>query len=44
MGTNVYLHTDLHERLIKMGHDPGEFVNKVVKEALEEEEAGGTRG
>lgn len=41
MGTNVYLHTDLHEKLIKMGYNPGEFVNKVVEEALEKEKIEG---
>ncbi|MDD3813285.1 MAG: hypothetical protein PHZ02_01455 [Desulfocapsaceae bacterium] len=43
MGANVYLQTDLHEKLIKKGHDPGKYVNKVVKEALEKEEVSGTK-
>lgn len=44
MGCNVYIRTDLHERIIKRGHNPGEYVNKKVEEALKKEEAKGAQG
>lgn len=43
MGCNVYIRTDLHERIIRRGHNPAEYVNKKVEEALKKEEAGGTQ-
>lgn len=44
MGCNVYIRTDSHEKMIHRGHDPAEYVNKIVEEALEKEEARGARG
>lgn len=39
MGCNIYIHTDLHERIIRRGHNPSEYVNKTIEEALDEEDA-----
>lgn len=40
MGDAVYIRTDSHERMIKKGYKPKEYVNKVVKEALDKEDGG----
>ena len=43
MGCNVYIRTDLHEKMIRMGHNPAEFVNKTVEEALKKKRIKGRR-
>lgn len=44
MGCNVYIRTDSHEKIIQRGHDPAEYVNKIVEEALKKEDAGRAPG
>lgn len=44
MGCNVYIRTDSHEKMIQRGHDPAEYVNQKVEEALKKEEAEGAKG
>lgn len=44
MGCNVYIRTDLHEKIIRRGHNPAEYVNKTVEEALKKEESEGAQG
>lgn len=44
MGCNVYIRTDLHERIIRKGYNAAEYVNRKVEEALKKEEAKGAQG
>jgi hypothetical protein len=43
LGASVYLRTDIHEEIIRRGHDPADYVNRVVKEALDKDKVGVTK-
>jgi len=44
MGANIYLRSDLHEKIILKKLSPSVYVNKVVEEALKRDETGGAKG
>lgn len=44
MGANIYLRSDLHEKIIRRGHNPAEYVNKAVEEKLERDDKGEEKG
>ena len=39
MGANIYLRSDLHEKLIRRGYNPADYVNKAVEETLKRDES-----
>jgi hypothetical protein len=44
MGANIYLRTDLHEKIILKKLNPSVYVNKVVEEALNKEDVEAKKG
>lgn len=37
MGSNIYIRSEIYKRIIELGHNPSDFVNKSVEDAIDRE-------